>query len=103
VNFALSMANPLTGLDALVHNGHLEMRIDIGPQSRASREMAMRQLKPAGKPALDQRMIKAKYSGNYQQILTQLLQQKDSLALTTAQIDSASKREQATKPIYFGF
>jgi hypothetical protein len=53
--------------------------------------MAMRQVRPAGKPALDLRSVKARYSGNYQQILTQLLQQKDSLMLTAVQIDSASK------------
>ncbi len=144
MNFALSIANPLTGLDAVVHHGQLEgwgqpafpdptllyvrgfnaqtnsyiyavnqrfgetraalsiptapfqatleMRINIGPQYESQMgKMAERQAKPLGKPALDERMVKARYSGNFQQILSQLLQQKDSLGLTPTQIDSAGK------------
>ncbi len=144
VNFALSFANPLTGIDALVHHGQLEgwgqpafpdptllyvrgfnpatnsytysvnqrfgetraalsiptapfqatleMRVNIGPQPESQQgKMTIRQMKPAGKPAMDERMIKGRLSGNYQTILTQLLQQKDSLGLTQPQIDSATK------------
>jgi hypothetical protein len=144
VNFGLSIANPLTGVDALVHHGQLEgwgqpafpdptllyvrgfnpatnsyiyavnqrfgetraalsiptapfqatleMRINIGPQPESQQgKMTIRQMKPLGKPAMDERMIKGRLSGNYQTILTQLLQQKDSLALTPQQVDSATK------------
>jgi len=144
VNVALSLANPLTGLDVLVHRGQLEgwgqpafpdptllyvrgfnaqtntyvyavnqrfgetraalsiptapfqatleMRFNIGPQPEGQQgKLAMRQVKPAGKPAMDERMIKARYSGNYQQLLSGLLQQKESLGLTPAQVDSAQK------------
>jgi hypothetical protein len=144
VNMALSFANPLTGVDALVHHGQLEgwgqpafpdptllyvrgfnpatnsyiysvnqrfgetraalsiptapfqatleMRINIGPQPESQQgKMTIRQMKPLGKPAMDERMIKGRLSGNYQTILTQLLQQKDSLGLTAQQVDSATK------------
>jgi len=144
VNFALSFANPLTGLDALVHHGQLEgwgqpafpdptllyvrgfnpatnsyiyavnqrfgetraalsiptapfqatleMRVNIGPEPESQQgKMTIRQMKPLGKPELDARMIQARLSGNYQQLLTQLLQQKDSLGLTQPQVDSATK------------
>jgi hypothetical protein len=144
VNFALSLANPLTGLDALVHHGQLEgwgqpafpdptllyvrgfnpatnsyiyavnqrfgetraalsiptapfqatleMRFNIGPEPEGQQgKMAMRQLKPLNKPALEERMIKARYAGNYQQMLSSLLQQKDSIALTKVQSDSAAR------------
>ena len=68
------------------------MRVNIGPQPESQQgKMTIRQMKPAGKPAMDERMIKGRLSGNYQTILTQLLQQKDSLGLTQPQIDSATK------------
>ena len=144
VNFALSVANPLTGIDALVHRGQLEgwgqpafpdptllyirgfnpatnsyiysvnqrfgetraalsiptapfqatleMRINIGPQPESQQgKLTIRQMKPLGKPAMDERMIQGRLSGNYQTILTQLIQQKDSLGLTPQQVDSATK------------
>ncbi len=56
-----------------------------------SARLQLRQYKPKDKPPMDAAAIKTKILRNYGSTLGQLLAQKDSLALTKAQIDSATK------------
>lgn len=70
----------------------LEMRVSLGPSNEVnSGKMTMRQVMPAGKPAMEERAIKARYAGQSANQLLGLIQQKDSLALTRAQVDSITR------------
>jgi hypothetical protein len=70
----------------------LEMRVSLGPSNDVNMgKMTMRQLMPLGKPAMEERAIKARFAGQSATLFMALIQQKDSLGLSKEQVDSITK------------